>query len=423
MTIALLSHTYKQGNSGGSGTSPSIDTTGASLIVAYVADFTGSSPATFADSQGNTWTALTARPLTSNMRSQMYYCASPTTSASHTFSATGTNSFAAIAIAAYSGTATSPYDQETGATTLTGTSLATGSVTPSENNELVIYGCGYASSALSVSVGTMLDTAAIIGGTSYGIGLAYEIQTTATARSPSWSWSSSNSCSTTIATFKAAASGPTYTLTASGGSYTDTGGTAGLVAGRKIVASGGGYTHTGGTAALQAGRKLAASGGAFTETGGTAGLVVGRKLVADGGAYAFTGGDANLVYTPVGGATYTLSASGGTFALTGGDVAFLAARKLVVDGGAFALSGGDAAFTYPYDTAVPSKVGGDDVPRIEIYEKRKKKKRKDETLEAVIRNAMRGEPVEVKADTRQIEVELLALQIEQENEDLLALIL
>lgn len=218
-------------------------------------------------------------------------------------------------------------------------------------------------------------------------------------------------------------SGPTYTLTASGGAYTHTGGTAGLAAGRKIVAAGGSYTHTGGTAALQAGRKLAASGGAFAETGGTAGLVVGRKIAADGGAYAFTGGDANLVYTPVGGATYTLSASGGTFALTGGDVAFLAARKLVVDGGAFALSGGDAAFTYPYDTAVPSKVGGDDVPRIEIYEKRKKKKRKDETLEAVIRNAMRGEPVEVKADTRQIEVELLALQIEQENEDLLALIL
>lgn len=217
--------------------------------------------------------------------------------------------------------------------------------------------------------------------------------------------------------------GPTYTLTADGGAYTNTGGTAGLVAGRKIVASGGSYTHTGGTAGLQAGRKLVASGGDFTETGGTAGLVVGRKLAADGGAYAFTGGDANLVYTPVGGATYTLSASGGTFALTGGDVAFLAARKLVVDGGAFALSGGGAAFTYPYDTAVPSKVGGDDVPRIEIYEKRKKKKRKDETLEAVIRNAMRGEPVEVKADTRQIEAELLALQIEQENEDLLALIL
>ena len=41
----------------------------------------------------------------------------------------------------------------------------------------------------------------------------------------------------------------------------------------------------------------------------------------------------------------------------------------------------------------------------------------------MIRNAMRGEPIEVKADTRQIEVELLALQIEQENEDLLALIL
>lgn len=409
MTIALLSHTYKQGNSGGSGTSSAIDTTGASLLVAYVADFTGSSPATFADSQGNTWTALTARPLTGNMRSQMYYCASPSTSASHTFSATGTNSFAAIAIAAYSGTATSPYDQETGATTLTGTSLATGSVTPSENNELVIYGCGYASSALSVSVGTMLDTAAIIGGTSYGIGLAYEIQTTATARSPSWSWSSSNSCSTTIATFKAD-NGVSGTLATTNANDTS--------------AASGTTTVTGASSTTNSNDTSSATG-TTTVTGTLATTNADDTSAASG---TVGGGVSGTLATTNANDT---SAATGTTIVTGA-VAYSNANDTAAASGWAGLVSGTLATTNANDTvsasgdagaAEPTKVGGDDVPRIEIYEKRKKKKRKDETLEAVIRNAMRGEPVEVKADTRQIEVELLALQIEQENEDLLALIL
>ncbi len=409
MTIALLSHTYKQGNSGGSGTSPAIDTTGASLLVAYVADFTGSSPATFADSQGNTWTALTARPLTGNMRSQMYYCASPSTSASHTFSATGTNSFAAIAIAAYSGTATSPYDQETGATTLTGTSLATGSVTPSENNELVIYGCGYASSALSVSVGTMLDTAAIIGGTSYGIGLAYEIQTTATARSPSWSWSSSNSCSTTIATFKAdnGVSGTLATTnandtSAASGTTTVTGASSTTNANDTSSATGT-TTVTGTLATTNADDTSAASGTVGGGVSGTLATTNANDTSAATGTTIVTGAVAYSNANDTAAASGWAGSVSGTLATTNADDTVSAS--------------GDAG------AAEPTKVGGDDVPRIEIYEKRKKKKRKDETLEAVIRNAMRGEPVEVKADTRQIEVELLALQIEQENEDLLALIL
>lgn len=407
MTIALLSHTYKQGNSGGSGTSPAIDTTGASLLVAYVADFTGSSPATFADSQGNTWTALTARPLTGNMRSQMYYCASPSTSASHTFSATGTNSFAAIAIAAYSGTATSPYDQETGATTLTGTSLATGSVTPSENNELVIYGCGYASSALSVSVGTMLDTAAIIGGTSYGIGLAYEIQTTATARSPSWSWSSSNSCSTTIATFKAD-NGVSGTLATTNANDTS--------------AASGTTTVTGASSTTNSNDTSSATG-TTTVTGTLATTNADDTSAASG---TVGGGVSGTLATTNANDT---SAATGTTIVTGA-VAYSNANDTAAASGWAGLVSGTLATTNANDTvsasgdagaAEPTKVGGDDVPRIEIYEKRKKKKRKDETLEAVIRNAMRGEPIE--ADTRQIEAELLALQIEQENEDLLALIL
>lgn len=139
---------------------------------------------------------------------------------------------------------------------------------------------------------------------------------------------------------------------------------------------------------------------------------------------ALEGGGASVAGTAAHIAVHATSGVlAGSGAVVDGTATRVAAAVTHATSGALVGGGGvvDGAASGPI--VVSDKVGGDDVPRIEIYEKRKKKKRKDETLEAVIRNAMRGEPVEVKADTRQIEAELLALQIEQENEDLLALIL
>lgn len=313
MTIALLSHTLKQGTSAGSGTSSAIDTTGASLLVAFVADFTGSTASVFSDSEGNTWTGLTARPLTGNMRTRIYYCASPSTSASHTFQASGTSSFAAIAVSAYSGTAASPFDVENGATTLTATSLATGSVTPSEDNELLVFCAGYASSALTVDVGTMLDTAAIIGGTSYGIGMAYQIQTTATARSPSFSWSATNSCGAAIATFKAAASGTT--VSGALGTATASGLTATVNANRTIAGTLGTATASGfqGTVANSTDTTIAGNLGTATASGFTGAVNANRTIAGALGtavASGFQGTVSNTNDTIVTGTVGTATASG-----------------------------------------------------------------------------------------------------------------
>jgi hypothetical protein len=119
-----------------------------------------------------------------------------------------------------------------------------------------------------------------------------------------------------------AGGGPTYTLTALGGTYTYTGGSSNLLRGRTLTADGATYTYTGGAANLLRGRTLTADGGVYSYSGGAANLLRGRTLTAEGGTYAYTGGGANFVYTPVGAATYTLTAEGGMYAYTGGDALF-----------------------------------------------------------------------------------------------------
>lgn len=111
--------------------------------------------------------------------------------------------------------------------------------------------------------------------------------------------------------------GATYTLTAAQGSYALTGSASGLTAARKIVAGQGSYNLTGQAATLKAA----------------------RRLTAAQGGYALTGYAADLVYTPIGGATYTLSAAAGTYTLTGQASGLRAARKLVAGQGLYSLTG------------------------------------------------------------------------------------
>lgn len=125
-----------------------------------------------------------------------------------------------------------------------------------------------------------------------------------------------------IGAFEYISGGATYTLTADGGSFTLTGGAAGLAAGRKLTAA----------------------QGSFTLTGGSAGLAVTRKLTAAQGSFTLTGGDVTFTYN--GSATYTLTAEQGSFTLTGGAVTFGRTYAIAADGGSYALTGGNANFTY-----------------------------------------------------------------------------
>lgn len=209
MTIALVSSTAKQGARNGATTS-AIDTTGANLIVIGIAWYSVTSPS-ISDSQSNTWTALTTSNVASDVGSKLYYCVNPTTNAAHTFTFGPANVYGGLIVAAFSGVATSsPFDQQTGATSSSASALSTGSVTPTENNELVIFAAGKGGNTTTVdatSVGSMIGNYAGITAVTYAQGMGYEIQTTATARNPSLSGTGTSVMAARIATFKAAATG------------------------------------------------------------------------------------------------------------------------------------------------------------------------------------------------------------------------
>ena len=104
-----------------------------------------------------------------------------------------------------------------------------------------------------------------------------------------------------------------YTLTADQQSYTLTGNTTGLEAGRDMPAALGTFTLTGIAAALTKGQTLTADLGTYSLTGFATGLDADRTLTADQQSYTLTGFASGLD------AGRDLTAALGTYTLTGND--------------------------------------------------------------------------------------------------------
>jgi hypothetical protein len=132
-------------------------------------------------------------------------------------------------------------------------------------------------------------------------------------------------------------SGPTYTLTASPGTFEETGNAVGL----------------------HVARKLAADQGAFTQSGIDAALVASRKIVLASGSITLTGSDVSLV-EGASGPTYTLTAENGTIAATGSIVLLIAARKIVAASGSFVIVGNAVSLEY-------TPAGGSGKPWLNYY--------------------------------------------------------
>ena len=209
MAYAFIAQTGFANGSGG-GTSSAIDTTGANLIVIVAARLEGSAP-TISDSASNTWSALTVRNSGNSAAVRIYYVFAPTTSATHTFTSSGANTYGSLSILAFSGSVTSPFDAENGAGATTGTSRATGSVTPAEDNELFIAGIAFGVEVTGLAIDSTFIglNHYIAGGTSIDVGSAYKIQTTGGAENPTFSWTTSSDNAAAIACFKAGAAGRT----------------------------------------------------------------------------------------------------------------------------------------------------------------------------------------------------------------------
>lgn len=181
----LLAHTSALGGAN-SATTSGIDTTGASLLIVAVASF---NTPTLSDSAGNTFTGLTQQTA-GHFSIQLFECYSPITSSSDTFTVSGANSYASLAVAAFSGTSGSAVDTSSGATDTTGSStLQTGSITPTHNDELIVSGVTVSdwTATLSVNSGlTITDQVASASGMGAGVALAYLVQASAAAINPTW---------------------------------------------------------------------------------------------------------------------------------------------------------------------------------------------------------------------------------------------
>lgn len=132
-----------------------------------------------------------------------------------------------------------------------------------------------------------------------------------------------------------------YTLTASGGTYTVQGASAGIFRSRVLSGTGGSYTLTGGQAVVSRNRKLGASGGTYNYTGQSitithTGTSNAYTLTAQGGSYALSGGTALILKSK------RITSVGGVYTLTGSDAVVLKSKYLTAASGTYSLTGGTA---------------------------------------------------------------------------------
>ncbi len=201
--ISIIAHTAAGSTNGTSVTTSSIDTSTANLIIISISSTSGTNVPT--DSKGNTWT-LIRTDTASTLRCKMFYCVNPTVGTGHTFS-TGSSTFPTICVLAVNNANATPLDQQNGNTTLSNVnSLASNSVTPGQNMEIIVtaIGTGNAYATISINSGFIIsDSVSLVGSQHVTGGLAYKIQSTAGAENPTWSWTTlATTAAIGIVTFK-----------------------------------------------------------------------------------------------------------------------------------------------------------------------------------------------------------------------------
>ncbi len=214
MAYSIIAHRADALGANGGTTGTAIDSSGANLIVLAIATDAGVTLVSgdVSDSKGNTYTLVGATYGTT-VRTHTFYKAAPTVGSGHTFTVTKTSSFAALASIAASGAHATPLDLEDGANSANSPIQPTTGITPSQANCLVTSAWGESTVGGAVtgpSGYSTPDTVDTSGGSNFGVGFAYLIQTSATFTQPQWAEVGGGSMSTQVVSFKAsAASGPT----------------------------------------------------------------------------------------------------------------------------------------------------------------------------------------------------------------------
>ena len=213
--FSLVAHKSAGSPDGNNVTSPSINTSGADLLVVAVNYYDGNGGTyTLSDSASNTWgSPAVSHSYTAGAHGiqEVYFIHSPTTSATHTFTviASGGLIFPSIAVQAWSGSVSSPSDQTNGAGdgTVTLMSFQPGSITPVQNNELIaVFLLNSAPQSATPTINSGFNVADYTDndglGHNFGMASAYLLQGAAAAVNPTWTWPTAAAIVSDIISFK-----------------------------------------------------------------------------------------------------------------------------------------------------------------------------------------------------------------------------
>lgn len=204
MAWSLLANAANTGTGSVHAITSAIDTTGADLLIAAGVQVGGG---VMSDSKSNTWTEI--GPSATSAGGQiisLFYVLNPTVGSGHTFDFGGTGAYPTLCVQAWSGSAGGLKDQSnSSASGGLVSSIQPGSITPTQNNELVVTASGWdqaGNTATDPTGYTRTDYIAGVGGVNYADQFEYQIQTTATATNPTWNYSGPNNAAVIIASFK-----------------------------------------------------------------------------------------------------------------------------------------------------------------------------------------------------------------------------
>lgn len=185
------------GAGGVSVTTPTMNTTSANFIEIGVADFQPNAVCLVTDSKLNTWVVDTSVNDGTLTRGRLFHCLQPCSTATNQSFTIGSGcasqTFPSIIVGAWSGVATSsPMDvRNAAAITVAATSGQGGSITPTQNNELVITFVSENGATTPPTIPSGYTSIATIGAVAsqhLGAGMAFKTQTTASAENPTWTF-------------------------------------------------------------------------------------------------------------------------------------------------------------------------------------------------------------------------------------------
>ena len=199
----LINSSVKGSTDGLSATTDAIDTSAADLIVVYTA--ISGTLALLSDNKANSWTPF-QWVQSGSVYLQSWYCANPSVGSGHTFTSTSLSAaILSIAAIAFSGADSSPLDATNWHNAGTASSTVTGSITPTVDNELILFATTASNHQVSPSVdmGQIEVEHDITGSKDLPITVAYLVQETSAPINPTFSFSAScSSLLAKIASFK-----------------------------------------------------------------------------------------------------------------------------------------------------------------------------------------------------------------------------